>query len=97
MRWGTDGGARVLGLSDVGQLAPGMAADIAIYALDRDPRHFGLHDVAIAPVASGGRAHLKALLVGGRRVVEDGAVPKLDLTGLAREAHAAVRELRAWA
>lgn len=97
VRWGTDGGARVLGLTDVGRLAPGMAADIAIYALDRDPRHFGLHDVAIAPVASGGRAHLKALLVGGRRVVEDGAVPQLDLAELAREARAAVRELQAWA
>jgi 8-oxoguanine deaminase len=97
VRWGTDGGARVLGLTEVGRLAPGMAADIAIYALDRDPRHFGLHDVAIAPVASGGRAHLKALLVGGHRVVEDGAVPQLDLAELAREARAAVRELQAWA
>jgi len=97
VRWGTDGGARVLGLADVGRLMPGMAADIAIYALDRDPRHFGLHDVAIAPVASGGRAHLTALLVGGRRVVEDGAVPQLDLAELAREARAAVRELQAWA
>ena len=97
VRWGTDGGARVLGLADIGRLMPGMAADIAIYALDHDPRHFGLHDVAIAPVASGGRAHLKALLVGGRRVVEDGAVPQLDLAELAREARAAVRELQAWA
>lgn len=97
VRWGTDGGARVLGLTDIGRLMPGMAADIAIYALDRDPRHFGLHDVAIAPVASGGRAHLKALLVGGRRVVDDGALAQLDLAELAREARAAVRELQAWA
>lgn len=97
VRWGTAGGARVLGLGDIGQLQPGMAADIAIYALDRDPRHFGLHDIAIAPVASGGRAHLKALLVGGKRVVDDGAVPGLDLAELAREARSAVRELQAWA
>lgn len=97
VRWGTDGGARVLGLPGIGRLAPGMAADIAIYALDRDPRHFGLHDIAIAPVASGGRAHLKALLVGGRRIVEDGAIPDLDMVELAREARDAVRELQAWA
>jgi len=97
VRWGTAGGARVLGLDAIGRLAPGMAADIAVYALDRDPRHFGLHDVAIAPVASGGRAHLKALFVGGRRIVDDGAIPGLDLAELARSARAAVRELQAWA
>jgi len=97
VRWGTSGGAQVLGLAGTGQLAPGMAADIAIYALDQDPRHFGLHDVAIAPVASGGRAHLKALLVGGRRIVEHGAIAGLDMAELGRAARAAVRELQAWA
>jgi 8-oxoguanine deaminase len=70
-----------------------MAADIAIYALDQDPRHFGLHDVAIAPVASGGRAFLKALLVGGERVVEHGAIKGLDMAELAHEARAVVQEL----
>ena len=97
MRWGTSGGAQVLGLERVGRLAPGMAADIAVYALDRDPRHFGLHDVAVAPVASAGRAHLRALLVGGRTVVRDAAVPGLDLSELAAQARQAVRELQAWA
>jgi len=97
VRWGTSGGARVLGLDDIGKLEPGMAADLAIYALDQDPRHFGLHDVAIAPVASGGRAHLRALLVAGERVVEHGAIPGLDMVELARAARCAVRELQAWA
>jgi len=97
VRWGTAGGARVLGLDHVGRLEPGMAADLAIYALDQDPRHFGLHDVAIAPVASGGRAHLRALLVAGKRVVEHGAIPGLDMAELARAARAAVCELQAWA
>jgi len=96
VRWGTAGGAKVLGLDAIGRLAAGMAADIAVYALDRDPRHFGLHDVAIAPVASGGRAHLKALLVGGRRVVDDGAIAGLDMAELGRAARSAVRELQAW-
>ena len=97
VRWGTAGGAQVLGLDAIGRLTPGMAADIAIYALDKDPRYFGLHDVGIAPVASGGRAHLKALLVGGRRVVENGAIAGLDMAGLGREARAAVRDLQSWA
>jgi cytosine/adenosine deaminase-related metal-dependent hydrolase len=91
--WGTAGGAAVLGLPGVGTLAPGQAADIAIYALDRDPRHFGLHDPALAPVVSGGRAHLQALLVGGRTVVRDGAVPGLDLREMGRQSRAAVATL----
>lgn len=88
LRWGSSGGARVLGLDAVGTLEVGKAADIAIYSLD-DPRYFGLHDQAIGPIASGGRARLKALLVGGRKVVEDDVIPGLDLAelgGLAREA-----------
>ena len=93
VRWGTAGGAAVLGLDAVGTLAPGMAADIAVYSLAHDPRHFGLHDVAIAPVA-GGRARLKALLVGGRTVVVDGAIPGLDLAQLGHAARNAVRALQ---
>jgi hypothetical protein len=46
-----------------------MAADLAVYDLDQ-PRFFGLHDPAVGPVASGGRATLRALLVQGRVVVE---------------------------
>jgi cytosine/adenosine deaminase-related metal-dependent hydrolase len=71
----------------------GKAADIAIYRLD-DPRYFGLHDMAIGPVASGGRASLRALLVGGRRVVADDQVPGLDLMELSRQASAAVLDLQ---
>uniref|UniRef100_UPI0013E0D837 amidohydrolase family protein n=1 Tax=Pseudomonas viridiflava TaxID=33069 RepID=UPI0013E0D837 len=81
VRWGTAGGAQVLGLDDLGTLEVGKAADIAIYRLD-DPRYFGLHDMAIGQVASGGRASLKALLVGGRRVVADDQVPGLDVMEL---------------
>jgi len=86
---GSAGGARVLGLDGVGTLQAGMAADFALYELDQ-PRHFGLHDAAIGPVASGGAASLKALLVNGRVVVEAGAVPGLDMAGLRREAQALV-------
>jgi cytosine/adenosine deaminase-related metal-dependent hydrolase len=95
VRWGTSGGARVLGLEGVGSLVPGMAADIAIYKLDQ-PRHFGLHDPAIAPVTSGG-ATLRALLVAGRIVVEHGAIPGLDMAELGVQASAAVRELQSLA
>jgi cytosine/adenosine deaminase-related metal-dependent hydrolase len=93
VRWGTRGGAAVLGMPDIGALRPGMAADLAIYRLD-DPRCFGLHDVAIAPVASGGRANLRALLVNGDIVAEHDALPGVDLAELGAAARAAVRTLQ---
>ena len=87
---GTAGGARVLGLDGVGTLAVGQAADIAVYSLDQ-PRHFGLHDPAIGPVAGGGRPTLRALLVQGRVVVEHDAIPGLDLAQLRADAQRLVR------
>jgi 8-oxoguanine deaminase len=78
---GTQGGARVLGLDGIGTLQVGKAADIALYDLDQ-PRHFGLHDPAIAPVASGGRPTLRALLVHGRVVAARDAIPGLDMAEL---------------
>ncbi|MCU0967960.1 MAG: amidohydrolase family protein [Rubrivivax sp.] len=86
---GTAGGARLLGLPGVGTLEPGQSADLAVWDLD-GPRFFGLHDPAIGPVASGGRPRLRALLCAGRIVVEDDAVPGLDLAELRREAAALV-------
>lgn len=90
---GSAGGARLLGLPAVGTLEVGQAADIAVYSLN-EPRHFGLHDPAIGPVASGGRTPLKALLVQGRVVVEDDRIPGLDLARLRHEAAAAVRAMQ---
>jgi 8-oxoguanine deaminase len=77
----------------VGTLAVGQAADLAVYELDQ-PRHFGLHDPAIAPVASGGRPSLRALLVQGRAVVENDAIPGLDLAELRRDAQRLVAGMR---
>lgn len=93
VRWGTAGGAKVLGLDDVGSLQVGMAADLAIYRLDQ-PRYFGLHDPAIGPVAGGGRPTLRAMLVGGRLTVDNDQLPNLDLAELGAQARDAVRRLQ---
>ncbi|HCB2572766.1 TPA: amidohydrolase, partial [Klebsiella pneumoniae] len=90
---GSAGGAQILGLAQSGTLQVGMQADLAIYRLD-DPRYFGLHDMAIGPVACGGRAALKALLLNGRPIVEDDAIPGLDLDAMRHDALAAVRTLQ---
>jgi cytosine/adenosine deaminase-related metal-dependent hydrolase len=93
INWGTRGGGDVLGLDLVGGIAPGMAADLAVYALDH-LRYAGLHDIALAPVICAGQAHLKYGFCNGRLVVEDGRIPGLDLPGLMREARAQVARMR---
>lgn len=92
VRWGSTGGARVLGLDGLQGLQVGQQADIALYRLD-DPRYFGLHDPAIGPVVSGGRPFLKAMWVGGRAVVSDDLIVGVDLTELAAQARQAVRKM----
>jgi cytosine/adenosine deaminase-related metal-dependent hydrolase len=94
VRWGTSGGAAVLGLPGLGAIQPGQAADIAVYGLD-DPRYFGLHDPAIGPVASGGRPTLRLLTVAGAALVENDAIRGVDLGELAHQARQAVRRLTA--
>jgi cytosine/adenosine deaminase-related metal-dependent hydrolase len=94
VRWGSAGGARVLGFEGVGTLAPGMAADLAVFDLD-DPRYFGLHDPAIGPIVAGGRPSLRWLLCDGRVIVENDAIPGLDIGALRAEAAAAVKRLTA--
>ena len=92
IHWGTQGGARVLGIDNIGSLEVGRAADVAVYDL-AEPRYAGLHDPAIGPVASGGAAKLRLLTVQGRVVVENGAIPGLDVPRLLARAREAVRKL----
>jgi 8-oxoguanine deaminase len=92
VRWASAGGARVLGFDDIGVLAPGKLADIAIFDLSH-PRYCGLHDPLSGPVVAAGAAHLRCLLVGGRVVVENGAIPGLDLKRLRHDAARVVTRL----
>lgn len=92
LRMGTAGGAQVLGLDGVGTLAVGQAADLVVLPLD-EPRQWGLHDAALAPVASGaGRP--SHVLCAGRLVIDGGVIPGLDLERLKADAAAAVEVMR---
>lgn len=94
VRWATAGGADVLGLHAVGRIAPGMAADLAVFDLSH-PRYGGLHDRLLGPVISGGGARPRHVLVGGRPVVRDFVIPFLDLQSLAARASGVVRRMAA--
>jgi len=92
VRWASAGGARVLGFDDAGVLAPGKLADIAVFELSH-PRYFGLHDPLLGPVTGAGSVHLRHLLVGGRRVVDNGSIPGVDLAQLRHDAARIVARL----
>jgi cytosine/adenosine deaminase-related metal-dependent hydrolase len=92
IHWGTRGGARVLGIDNIGAIEVGRAADLAVYEL-AELRYAGLHDPGVGPVAGGGRPRLRWLTVQGRLVVENDAIPGLDVPRLVARAREAVRRL----
>ena len=83
LRLATRGGAQVLGRSaDIGQIAPGMCADLALFRLDTLAMAGGaVHDpvAALLLCASPAADHV---VVNGRRVVRDGQLATLDLPPL---------------
>ncbi|GAB3533426.1 8-oxoguanine deaminase [Arthrobacter tecti] len=89
--WATRGSAAALGRSDVGELAVGKQADLAMFRLD-DLRFSGSHDPLSALLLCGAD-RADRVMVGGRWRVEDGAVVGLDLEGLIAEHSAAARRL----
>ena len=89
LRLGTTGGAGCLGVADrLGQIEPGMAADIAVWPGD------DIADVVdpLAGLVLGPDRRVRHLYVGGRPVVEDGQLLGCDLaTAHADLAHRARR------
>jgi cytosine/adenosine deaminase-related metal-dependent hydrolase len=78
----TIGGARVLGWDDqIGSLAPGKQADVAVWRVDTLP-HVDIVD-PVAALVLGDRPPLELLLVAGRAVVERGALVTVDADALA--------------
>ncbi|GAB3800551.1 8-oxoguanine deaminase [Humibacter antri] len=91
--WATRGSAATLGRDDIGCLAVGKQADLALFALD-DLRFSGSHD-PIAALLLCGASSADRVMVGGRWRVVDGAIVGLDLPGLIAEHSAAARRLLA--
>jgi 8-oxoguanine deaminase len=83
LRWATAGSARCLGRDDIGTIAPGKVADIALFALD-EPRFCGTGDPLAALVHCG--AHRAAhVMVGGRWVVRNRELVDTDIDELMHE------------
>jgi 8-oxoguanine deaminase len=89
LRWATEGSARCLGRDDVGRIAPGLQADLALFRLD-EPRFSGAHDPLAALVLCGAHRADRVMVCGVWRVV-DGAPVDLDLAALLAEHRQAAR------
>ena len=88
----TRGGARVLGRDDIGQIAPGMAADVVAFDLDDIAFAGAQHDPLAALVfCAPARAWLS--VIHGRVVVREGALATVELPVLRERHNALARRL----
>ncbi|QBK31795.1 8-oxoguanine deaminase [Roseitalea porphyridii] len=84
LRWATEGSARCLGRGDIGAIAEGRQADLALFTLD-ELRFSGAHDPLAALVLCG--AHrADRVMIAGRWTVVDGQPVGVDMQAL-RAAH----------
>jgi 8-oxoguanine deaminase len=92
-RWGTQGSAKVLGRDDIGELAVGKAADLALFKLD-EPRFSGAHDPLAALLLCG--AHrAEAVMINGVWRVKAGELVDQDIEKIMFEHKDAAQKLAA--
>jgi 8-oxoguanine deaminase len=84
LRLGTRGGGAVLGRDDIGQLAPGKRADIAVWRTD-GLELGGAEADPVAGLVLSAPHRVDRLYVAGEEVVHDGHLVRADETEIARE------------
>jgi 8-oxoguanine deaminase len=89
--WATKGSAQLLGRTDIGELAVGKQADLALFKLD-ELRFSGSHDPLSALLLCGAD-RADRVMIGGRWRVIDGQVEGLDMAGLIATHRQAARRL----
>ena len=81
----TIGGARALGRTDIGRLAPGAKADVVVIDLTRF--HYGPITEPIRALLTSGRGEdVERVFIDGREVVQAGCVRGVDMPALQRQA-----------
>ena len=91
LSWATRGSAHVLGRKDIGELAVGKQADLALFKQD-ELQFSGSHDPVAALLLCG--AHrADRVMVGGQWRVVDGQIEGLDVAGLIADHRQAAKRL----
>jgi len=91
LRWATNGSAACVGRPELGEIAVGKAADLALFRLDE--LRFSGHGDPIAALVLCGAHRADRVMVGGKWVVSNGAIPGLDIGDLIRRHSAAARAM----
>ena len=89
--WASKGSAKLLGRSDIGELAVGKQADLALFKLD-ELRFSGSHDPLSALLLCGAD-RADRMMIGGQWRVIDGQIEGLDVAQLIADHRQAAREL----
>ena len=92
LRWATNGAAACIGRSDIGVIAVGMQADLALFSLD-EPRFSGFED-PIAALILWGAHKADHVMVKGRWIVAKGEAIGIDVPELLRKHSESASQLR---
>jgi 8-oxoguanine deaminase len=92
LRWATRGSAACVGRPELGEIAAGKAADLALFKLDE--LRFSGHGDPLAALVLCGAHRADRVMVGGKWVVSDGAIAGLDLADLIQRHSAAARAIQ---
>jgi 8-oxoguanine deaminase len=93
LRWATKGSAACVGRPELGEIALGKAADLALFKLDE--LRFSGHGEPLAALVLCGAHRADRVMVAGTWVVSDGAIEGLDVADLIRRHSAAARAMQA--
>ncbi len=93
LRLATRGGADVLGRDDIGAIAPGMAADIALFRIDTPAMAGGAVHDPIAALMFCASPQAQYTVVNGRVVVREGQLVTLELKSLIERHNGMARAL----
>ena len=93
IRMATRGGAALLGQPEIGQVRPGMAADLALFRLDRIDFAGAMTDPAHALLFCGSAPRAEYTIVAGRVLVEKGQLLGFDEKAVFHQANGLTADL----
>jgi 8-oxoguanine deaminase len=92
LRWATKGSAACIGRPELGEIAVGKAADLALFKLDE--LRFSGHGDPLAALVLCGAHRADRVMVAGKWVVTNGAIPGFDVSDVIRRHSAAAHAMQ---
>ncbi len=92
LSWATNGGAALMGRTDIGEIATGKQADLALFKLDE--LRFSGHGDAVAALLLCGAHQADYVMVNGQWRVENSSLADIDLASLIHQHQAKAKVLQ---